>query len=38
MALAGPLLSFIGIIVLVVGGIFLLKDRIRRKEKYNFEI
>jgi uncharacterized membrane protein len=35
MALAGPLLSFIGIIVLVVGGIFLLKDRIRRKEKYN---
>ena len=34
MAIAGPLLSFIGIIVLIIGGIFLLKDRIR-KGKYN---
>lgn len=34
MAIAGPLLSFIGIIVLIIGGIFLLKDSIR-KGKYN---
>jgi hypothetical protein len=31
MALAGPFLSFIGIIVLIIGGIFLIKDRIRGK-------
>lgn len=31
MAIAGPFLSFIGIIVLIIGGIFLLKDRIRRR-------
>jgi uncharacterized membrane protein len=34
MAIAGPLLLFIGIIVLIIGGIFLLKERIR-KGKYN---
>jgi uncharacterized membrane protein len=34
-ALAGPLLSFIGIIVLVIGGIFLLIDRSRRKRRNN---
>jgi hypothetical protein len=33
MAIAGPLLSFIGIIVLIIGGIFLLKDRIRTRRK-----
>ena len=32
MAIAGPLLSFIGIIVLIIGGIFLLKDRIRKRK------
>jgi glucose uptake protein GlcU len=32
MAVAGPLLSFIGIIVLIIGGIFLLKDRIRKRK------
>ncbi|MFL6411598.1 MAG: hypothetical protein ACJ71K_10210 [Nitrososphaeraceae archaeon] len=31
MALTGPLLSFIGIIVLIIGGIFLIKDRIKRR-------
>src|SRR5919198_2545623 len=31
MAISGPLLSFIGIIVLIIGGIFLLKDRIRTR-------
>ncbi|MFL6325680.1 MAG: hypothetical protein ACJ72C_13120 [Nitrososphaeraceae archaeon] len=31
MALAGPLLSFIGIIVLIIGGIFLIKDRIKTR-------
>jgi glucose uptake protein GlcU len=38
MAIAGPFLSFIGIIVLIIGGIFLLKDRIkgkRRDSSYN---
>jgi hypothetical protein len=38
MAIAGPVLSFIGIIVLIIGGIFLLKDRIkgkRRDSSYN---
>jgi uncharacterized protein (UPF0333 family) len=34
MAIAGPLLSFIGIIVLIIGGIFLLMVRIR-KRKYD---
>src|SRR5919199_1297823 len=33
MAIAGPLLSFIGIIVLIIGGIFLLKDRIRTRRR-----
>jgi hypothetical protein len=33
MAIAGPLLSLIGIIVLIIGGIFLIKDRIRRIRK-----
>jgi hypothetical protein len=33
MAIAGPLLSFIGIIVLIIGAIFLLKDRIRRRTR-----
>ena len=31
MALAGPFLSFIGIIILIIGGILLLKNRLRRK-------
>jgi|SRR6476620_6107665 len=36
MAIAGPLLSFVGIIVLLIGGLFLIKDRIRiRKVKSN---
>jgi hypothetical protein len=35
MAIAAPFLSFIGIIVLIIDRIFLLKDRIRRKGKYN---
>ena len=30
MALAGPLLFIIGIIILIIGGIFLIKDRIRK--------
>jgi hypothetical protein len=34
-AVGGPFLSFVGIIVLIIGAIFLLKDRIRRKGKYN---
>jgi len=33
MAIAGPLLSFIGIIILIIGGILLLKDRIRKRKK-----
>jgi hypothetical protein len=33
MAIAGPLLSLIGIIVLIIRGIFLIKDRIRRIRK-----
>jgi hypothetical protein len=33
MAIAGPFLSFIGIIILIIGGIFLLKDRIRTRRK-----
>jgi hypothetical protein len=32
MAIAEPLLSFIGIIVLIIGGIFLVKYRIKRKK------
>ena len=38
LAITGPFLSFIGIIVLIIGGIFLLKDRIkgkRRDSSYN---
>ena len=38
MVIAGPFLSFIGIIVLIIGRIFLLKDRIkgkRRDSRYN---
>src|SRR5919202_1109581 len=31
MAIAGPFLSFIGIIILIIGGILLLKNRLRRK-------
>src|SRR5919106_5614009 len=31
--IAGPFLSFIGIIVLIIGGIFLLKDRIKGKRR-----
>src|SRR5919198_874633 len=34
-AIAGPLLSFIGIVVLIIGGIFLLIDRSRRKRRNN---
>ena len=30
MAIAGPLLSLIGIIVLIIGGMFLIKYRIKR--------
>ena len=37
MAIAGPFLSFIGIIVLIIGGIFLLKDRIRRRGSSNIK-
>jgi hypothetical protein len=33
MAIAGPFLSFIGIIVLIIGGIFLLRDRIGGRRK-----
>ena len=33
MAIAGPFLSFIGIIILIIGGILLLKDRIRKRKK-----
>jgi len=33
LAIAGPFLSFIGIIVLIIGGIFLLKDRIKGKRR-----
>jgi hypothetical protein len=33
LAIAGPLLSLIGIIVLTIGGIFLIKDRLRRIRK-----
>lgn len=33
LAIAGPLLSLIGIIVLIIGGIFLIKDRLRRIRK-----
>ena len=29
MAIAGPLLMFIGIVILIIGGVFLLRDRIR---------
>jgi hypothetical protein len=32
-AIAGPFLSFIGIIILIIGGIFLLRDRIRIRRK-----
>jgi hypothetical protein len=31
MAIAGPLLSLIGIIILIIGGVFLLRDRIRTR-------
>jgi uncharacterized membrane protein len=34
-AIAGPLFSFIGIVVLIIGGIFLLIDRSRRKRRKN---
>jgi hypothetical protein len=33
MAIAGPFLSFIGIIVLIIGGIFLLRDRLGGRRK-----
>jgi hypothetical protein len=33
MAIAGPSLSFIGIIILIIGGIFLLMDRITRTRR-----
>jgi hypothetical protein len=33
LAIAGPFLSFIGIIVLIIAGIFLLKDRIKGKRR-----
>ena len=32
-AIAGPFLSFVGVIVLIIGGIFLIKDRIRGKTR-----
>ena len=35
MAIAGPLLSFVGIVVLIVGGIFLIRDRIRTRKGRN---
>jgi hypothetical protein len=33
MAIAGPFLSFIGIIILIIGGIFSLRDKMRKRKK-----